>query len=57
MKSGSLNCKSSVTTLVTEMEQHMENSDKIVSPSLLKWNPIKYVFNPEFDSGLGDEWM
>ena len=36
------------------MEQHTERSDNIVvSPSLLKWNPSEYVFNPDFDLGLG----
>ena len=39
------------------MEQHTARSDNIVvSPSLLKWNPSEYVFNPDFDLGLGDEW-
>ena len=36
------------------MEQHTERSDNIAS--LLKWNPSEYVFNPDFDLGLGDEW-
>ena len=57
MKSGSLNCWNLVTTSVTTMEQHTERSDNsVVSPSLLKWNSSEYVFNPDFDLGLGDEW-
>ena len=40
-----------------QMEQCTEESNNIIfSPSLLKWNPSKYVFNPDFDLGLGDEW-
>ena len=39
------------------MEQSAEKSNNvIVSPRLLKWNPSEYVFNPDFDLGLGDEW-
>ena len=40
----------------------MEAADKtkdliIVSPSLLCWDPRKYVYHPAFDLGIGDEWL
>ena len=42
----------------------MEAADKtvtkdrvIVSPSLLCWDPRKYVYHPAFDLGIGEEWL
>ena len=29
----------------------------IVSPSLLKWDPSKFVYDPNFDLGIGEEWL
>ena len=29
----------------------------IVSPSLLTWNPSKFVYSPDFDLGIGEEWL
>ena len=29
----------------------------IISPSLLQWNPSNYVYHPEFDIGIGKEWL
>ena len=40
----------------------MEAADKtkdrvIISPSLLCWDPKKYVYHPAFDLGIGEEFM
>ena len=29
----------------------------IVSPSLLRWNPSDFLYHPEFDLGIGEEWL
>ena len=29
----------------------------VVSPSLIKFNPSTYVYNPRFDLGIGEEWL
>ena len=29
----------------------------IISSSLLSWNPSDFVYPPEFDFGIGEEWL
>ena len=29
----------------------------IVSPSLLKWDPSEFVYDPNFDLVIGKEWL
>ena len=29
----------------------------VVSPSILSWNPHDYVYNPDFDLGIKEEWL
>ena len=38
-------------------EQGSRKERVIVSPSLLSWNPSDYVYHPEFDLGIGEEWL
>ena len=40
---------------MTEQGSHKERV--IVSSSLLSWNPSDFVYHPEFDLGIGDEWL
>ena len=37
-------------------EQESCKEQVIISPSLLSWNPSDFVYHPEFDLGIGEEW-
>ena len=38
-------------------EKKADRDKVIVSPSLLCWDPSKYVYYPAFDLGIGEEWL
>ena len=42
---------------MTEKAKKANNDKVIISPSLLIWDPSKYVYNPAFDLGIGEEWL
>ena len=44
---------------MTDSKQQLAGAKKrvVVSPSLIKFNPSTYVYNPRFDLGIGEEWL
>ena len=42
---------------MAEKAKKVNNNEVIISPSLLCWDPSKYVYHPAFDLGIGEEWL
>ena len=43
------------SSFMTEQGSHKERV--IVSPSLLSWNPSDFVYHPDFNLGIREEWL
>ena len=45
-------------SFITEQDKTNTHKELVIfSPSLLRWNPSDSVHRPEFDLGIGVEWL